>query len=245
MINIDSPTIVDHSVVERIINSGNRPILFFDTCALLDILRIPLPSRSFPTDADQHVIEVKNFINADKAICLSSEICIKEFNDNTPIILKAYDTEFTKIESSINNFYELVDNSGIASEKIDRVSLKKYKIENYFADIAGNIISKIYFVEEEPLRNSAHIRLIDKIPPAAKKGEYKDCIIWETYYKIISELKSRVSFFISSNKDDYCDGSNTEEFHPLLKDEIDTKNNYFIISYTRLYHKLREMKLIK
>ena len=106
MINISNHAVTSIAGLSDI---NSKPIFFFDACALLDILRIPLPDRNNPVGSDLHLIAVKDFIISDKVICLSSEICIKEFNDNAPAIIDSYSHQFSQIENSANKVINIIN----------------------------------------------------------------------------------------------------------------------------------------
>ncbi len=243
MISISNPAVTSIAGLSDI---NSKPIFFFDACALLDILRIPLPDRENPQCSDTHLIMVKDYIISDKAICLSSEICIKEFNDHAPDIINSYSQQFSKIESSANKVISIINNSGTLNQPLNNLNLNVYNLENYFSDMANAVIAKIQFIEELPYRNLAHNRLVDTNPPAHKKGEYKDCLIWETFYKVVRSKTSfeKEAFFISSNKQDYCQLPNSNNFHPYLENEVNGLNSIYRINYTQLFYKLRELQYI-
>lgn len=247
MINISSPNIQDLGDVTNLVNDNNKHLLFLDACALLDIVRVPLPERLNEIDLHTHLIEVKKLIVNNSIICVSSELCVKEFNDNIPAVINSYKLQIDKIEKPLNQYIDNVNKSGIAGYTIAKSDLKSYSLESYFSDIAEVVINKVIFIkEEEDFRNRAHTRVIDKNAPAHKKGEYKDCLIWETF---ISLLKSRASFekynfFLSSNKQDYCKLPNTNQLHPFLVSETDTNNCHFALTFSRLYNRLREFGII-
>lgn len=247
MISISSPKILEKDDVAGRVNEKNKHLLFFDTCALLDIIRVPLPERKNDVNLHTHLIEVKNIIDNESIICTSSELCIREFNDNIPGIISSFKEQIDKIEKPLNRYIEHVNKSGLAGYTITKSDLKSYSLESYFSDIAEVIIDKILFIkEEETFRNLAHTRVIDKVPPALKKGEYKDCLIWETFVNLLRERKSydKFNFFFSSNKDDYCELQNTNELHPSLVNETESYNCHFALTYTRLYHKFRELRIL-
>ncbi len=247
MININSPNIQDLGDVTDIVNEENKHLVFLDACAFLDIVRVPLPERNNDLDLHTHLIEVKNLIVNDEIISISSELCVKEFNDNISEVIPFYKSQIDKMEKPLNGFIENVNKSGISGYPITKSDLKSYSLESYFSDIAEAVINKVIFIkEEECFRNLAHSRVIDKTPPAHKKGEYKDCLIWETFLSLLKNRSSfeKYNFFLSSNKRDYCELPDVNQLHPFLIDETETYNCHFALTDSRLYHRLREFGVI-
>lgn len=233
---------MDLSEVIEKINGHNKPILFFDTCSILDILRIALPERTVQSGSDKQLIEIKNLIINDQVICISSQLCIKEFNDHCSEIVLSYESQLKKIQEPVNKYLTIINNSGIFGD-LPVLDLNIYSMENYFSDIAQTIINKIIFINgEDSFKDAAHVRVIDKICPAKKKGEYKDCFIWETFLQTIkASNKEKEYYFLSSNKQDYCQLPNENDFHPDLKLEISPLNVSFVQNYSMLFHKFRSV----
>lgn len=102
------------------------------------------------------------------------------------------------------------------------------------------------FIEvSQGFKDKAHTRLIDKKAPAHSKGEYKDCIIWETFLSLRRSQtdKSKPAFFLSSNKSDYCEPPYTRDFHPKLLSEVDKLNALYTMDYSALDARLCELKI--
>jgi len=109
------------------------------------------------------------------------------------------------------------------------------------------ILDKIIFIkDQQTFQNAAHVRIVNKTPPALKKGEYKDCFIWESFYQTTKNRDSfsNFSFFISSNKQDYCELPHNHDFHPKLESEISGMNIYYAFNFTKLYDRLLELKIV-
>lgn len=246
MISINSPQQLDLDNVVLKINNENKPVLFFDTCSILDILRVALPERNTPIGLDKQLIAIKDLIVDEKIICISSELCIKEFNDHCQEIINSYEQQLKKIQEPINKYLAIINNSGIFGT-LPVLDLNAYSMENYFSDIAEAIINKIIFINEQAtFKEAAHFRVVNKFCPAKKKGEYKDCFIWETFFQTIKAKDSQLkeSYFLSSNKQDYCELPNDNDFHTDLKMELNTLNVHFLLNYSKLYYELKNIGLI-
>lgn len=244
MTNINPPILSLQDAI-KIVDLENKPILFFDTCALLDILRICIPERHI-AELDKHLIEVKRLIDNNNVICFSSKLCIKEFNDHSSSIINSYESELNKIQSPVNKYLEIVNNSNIYGN-LPIINLNTYSMKKYFSDIVIAIVNKTNFIDEDDdFKEAAHTRVIEKKSPAKNKGEYKDCYIWETFLQLIRNRASHATnaYFISSNKKDYCNQSDFDKFEVDLEGDITGFNIQFALNQTKLFHKLQKDKIL-
>ena len=234
MISISSPSVITLQDGINLINSNNKPIVFFDACSLLDILRIPLPQRKNDLPLKEDLVWINQFISSDKVMCFSSFLCIKEFDDHAQEAIDSYARELKTIQEPVNKYIAFLNSSGILSAPLVSLDLDSYHLENFFLDICRNILGKIKFIKVEDAMNTVAIRkVVEKEPPAHKKEEYKDCVIWETFLKLIQGRTdhSKPNFFLSSNKQDYCVSVKSSDLHPDLKSEANGFNAVFAFNY--------------
>jgi hypothetical protein len=242
MSRILSPNILDKSGVVNLIEGEQKPVVFWDTCSLLDILRIPLPDRGHSTDVLKRIIEIKSKIVSGDIMSLSSELCIKEFDDHVEQCLQDIENAAKKLSRSFNIFAGFINEIPIVVPEISPVDLSMYKINNALIRIVHSIIDKTVFVREDTtFLASAHFRTTYKIPPAKKKGEYKDCYIWATCLDVRKESIGRnySYIFLSSNSVDYADDSKTE-FADELKNETQSAEITYCSNFQIAYKVLKE-----
>ena len=218
------------------LSSEDRPIIFIDTCSIIDIIRAPIRDGII-------IVETLNkYLN-------SIEDSISPIN----FILPSY------FEKEFNEHYD-----DTKKEVYDTLNKAKLKIK-YIDDINGklNIKSKMHndivfdetintldFMTEylllfscildDTLRfsNEAMLRMGSNIAPSKKgKESIKDCHNFEELLFISKNLRvngfSKAIIFCSSNKNDYYKDS---KLNPYIKNELDCVNVIFTTDLSWAFH---------
>ncbi|TXD81176.1 hypothetical protein ESY86_18550 [Subsaximicrobium wynnwilliamsii] len=246
MLIINNAQKKNKSEVINLIDIHKKPVLFWDTCSLLDIVRLPLPDRNNKVDTLSKVIEIKDKIVSNDIISLSSELCITEFNNHIENWSKRLESESKKLSKSHNKFIGFINKVNLTSQTISDIDLSIYKIEELLCQITHAIISNTIFVEEDDtFKEFAHFRTMNKIPPAQKKGEYKDCYIWATCLEIrnTNTDKSYPYYFISSNVSDYAN-ENKKEFVTEISNEATINNIEYFSNFKIAFGILKSKNIV-
>lgn len=238
MTKISDPTLFNINQVTSIVNESRKKIIFWDTCALLDIIRFPRDNE-LVTFID--LIKIHNEIMNDKVYSIASEITITEFNDHviatineTKDLIKKASQQYNSIVTAITHF-----TSALADHNI--VDLSSYNIERYLINIVEDILSKTIFIEKKEIAPLWLDRIVLKKTPLKRKGEYKDAAIWCTCLSLsekiaISGDNDSVLFF-SSNVNDYYEAG-TKNFNRDISTECSMYNIFFGINFTEISSKL-------
>lgn len=246
MLTINNPKKENKSSIINLIDTHKKPVIFWDTCSLLDIVRLPLPERNNTVDTLRMIIEIKDKIISNDIISISSELCITEFNNHIESWSKRLESESKKLSKSYNNFIGFINEINVASQTISNVDLSVYKIEQLLCQITHAIINETIFVEEDDtFKEFAHFRTTNKIPPAKKKGEYKDCYIWGTCLEIRSTNtdKSYPYYFISSNTTDYAN-ENKKDFVVEISNEASINKIEYFSNFKIAFGTLKDQNII-
>lgn len=195
---------------------ATKPIVFWDTCALLDVLRIPYRSGSINelTMYEQILDSIKNGV----IISVTSEIVAEEFDKHFSETCHNLENEQEKRKKGIKDFAAFetnVANKTRIFTAVDLLSIKQ-RLENVINDICKNTI---LIKGDAKQRRFADFRLRHSFAPAAKKNEYKDCYIWGMFITLAQKLPAHVSMtFFTSNKDDYYDKASNDVYSQLKDD---------------------------
>lgn len=186
--------------------NGNKPIVFWDTCALLDILNFYIIQEKDSSSQYDFYQNILQEIKEGRILSVTSQLVYKEF-------MQHFKEMYKKIainEKSLKNVYlEYADTLPQAQKKGLTRAANQLNIVPVFDKLIRDIWkSTIIIKEQQSFQNNAHYRVVNKIPPAAVKGEYKDCYIWTTFVSLSNALKKRYSshpemFFITSNAKDF------------------------------------------
>lgn len=191
----------------------DKPIVFWDTCSLLDIYKVLLIPKTGGYRTLQHYYNILNSIQKGELTSVTSKIVYKEFAQHYEDFIR----NITSNEDSIKETYKDYAATLSEAKKIEILTaVDKLSIVPILDKLVRDIWRNTYVIKEQlSFQNSAHYRVIHKEPPAKTKGEYKDSYIWATYLSLAKKLdvvnkEHPWMCFITSNVKDY--GDNTH--HP-------------------------------
>ena len=203
----------------------NVPILYLDTCAILDILRDPIQEdvRIHEQEASLALLQVaESGINLHALV--ADQVCT-EFQDIVQDVEKKAKDGLLKFQNQIDEMDKLVTLHG-SSGQVDLRHWKDYVVR--CRDIADRWLNVATLLSQS---NQIKLKAVQRVSQArtpSRKGKecLKDCIIVETYLEHISKLckngLTSTAVFVSSNTKDYTESRGTvlrkdleKEFKPL------------------------------
>lgn len=198
-----------------------EPVLLWDTCGLLDCLRIVCRFNKSYLDNYSYVAER---IIAGDVISVIPATVRQELSDNYAEVCDEASLEQGK---AIQAALRLMELSGSAEQDALTVktTLTAADIVARSKAILHGILEKSYVVKDDILfRDFAHMRIMAKLPPAHVKQEYKDCHIWGcvTNCARIRPDMDRKVFFLTSNTADYSAEGCKGEVAELIKHDCDS-----------------------
>ncbi|OJV54215.1 MAG: hypothetical protein BGO31_12745 [Bacteroidetes bacterium 43-16] len=210
MSKVDNPHIVSIlNFVQTIYQPVPKALLFWDTCALLDILR--LPYRNGSVESFRILNKIRVLIQSDELFSVASSLTIKEFNEHEGTII-AETQKSLELTDQYHSTCIDIANDVYGATYISEPSRNKGLV-NVFEGLADTILSKTYFIDTPEVANLALNRIADKLPPASKKNEFKDCVIWETILKLSRDINpidaQNNQIFFTVNTADFFDKGRT------------------------------------
>lgn len=203
------------SVVNRILAApAPVPVLCLDTCALLDIIRVPIRFHKdkISVEVITAAFDLISKASTDKPDLwiLTIELVEKEWLENAANV-------HTELKTHLNNLHYALDHFSKAQNKIETDS------QFYQTDLrCFNLVQQLYSLSESLLKTSiivenddnCKIKAMNRVstddaPAGSKHGknEAKDCMIIEHYLYLCRELRnngfSEKCLFVSSNTQDY------------------------------------------
>ncbi len=184
----------------------NTIFLFWDTCSLLDIIRLP-----FRTNSDNNLKlyqKINELIKADKVVSVGSALTIAELSYNFPRVEQEYDNYLKKLQRDFDLHEKYLIRCNSIENPMLTFQLTEKGLKQQLIKLFIDIISKTTFVsEKQDFNKFAHFRVSYHMAPAQRKGEYKDCYIWATCLELAQELKATNNevIFFTRNKDDFYD----------------------------------------
>jgi len=217
---ISNPTIITKEVLVTLLDASTKPVIFWDTCSLLDIIRLPAPKREHPVRKLEQAMAITQKIVSGDIISLASELTVGEFNHHVGHTQNEVVAAAKEISQLYNKYMEFVRRANPAIT-MPSVDLQAYNLEILLSGLVQDIVVQTKFIQRDDyFLNSAEDRLLKKIPPAKKKAEFKDCYIWLTCLTVrqMSKKTSKPFGFLSSNVKDYSKAP-SKQFDPYLAAE--------------------------
>lgn len=219
---------------------NDKPIIFWDTCAMLDIVRV-IERKSFDTYKQyQKIIEQ---IEKGNIISITSDLVIVEYTKNLP-------EPQQKLQRSINDLINMVNSTvNLIANKRNRTRVKSASallhVENNIIGVVERLWANTIVIRDcRELQLRAHKNTIQGKAPSANRSQYKDSFIWGVYIETIKRVPDDAngnkpeSAFISSNSKDYGEGLNNAQPCTALGTECSRYNGKLHLSLGTLYGNL-------
>lgn len=211
--------------VKKIFTPTPKPILFWDTCALLNYIRFIYREDPGDINTFRAMESIYNKIVKDEIYSVAAETSITEWNDHVDKTIGEVKDSLAKTSSYHLRSIDVIN--AIKTLSLKHEAIDTYDLEELLCQLALNIIAKTTFIEIDQVSTyNAHQRVLRKNPPAGKNEEFKDCTIWEimiTLNKKINATKIPISrCFYTVNTDDFC--SREGRYLWILETEATTNN---------------------
>lgn len=190
----------------RKILENPKPLVFIDTCTILDAIRV-LHRDSIPDSYTEHALKLIERCSQGDVWLLTAESVPNEYADNVDTVVDEAEKAISKIHRSVQalaRFHSLTTKQAIPSQ-----DFTLFKWQAIARDIADKLLSSCISIKrEDEFVLKAATRVTGYIAPAQRgKAEYKDCEIVECFFAIAAKLRdqgySNKIIFVTSNTKDY------------------------------------------
>lgn len=191
--------------VVNMILAHPKPVILFDTCALLDIVR----SVDRDNISPEIISAASTLTSSNDNWLVSSEVVDTEWANNIEIVEAGTRNSVKNLHKRALLFKEALTHSTLTDKWMYPKSFTSYDLEKNLKSISNNLRKSLTLIESDATCiQRASNRVIQCIAPASKgKSEFKDCLIIEHYIELGNRLKasgfSNSIIFISSNKSDF------------------------------------------
>lgn len=214
------PSITD--VVSQII-SQDLPILFVDTCILLDVIR-SIKRKSKNCAAQALALHTAAVVAPKQCIIVVSHLVQHEWQVHEHQLLDEATKHLIDLEEHSGHFHDACGVLGIApgfgrsNYAAQNMAFRLHELSQKLLD-CGIVVDP-----DNACSHQAMHRVIHNVPPSKKGGEAKDCTILEEYLAVARRLYAagfqKTKVFCTSNTNDYCgsDGLHADlaaEFAPI------------------------------
>jgi hypothetical protein len=197
-----------------------QPLLFLDTAAILDILRLPFRHELQVDILDSALTIVDEALaNPRKVWLITTANVMQEFEGRRHDVANELNARIRDLELSITRISSIAK-IAFPERRIGLLDLPELKLEQRIHGIVDRLVSSmIVFRGSTTCVAKARDRLWSGLAPASKaKQEFKDCEIFEEFLELLSAIRMQdfrpPAIFITPNKVDY---GPPPEGHPQIK----------------------------
>ena len=221
---------IDVDEVCATITAKPAPVLFLDTCTILDVLRAPCRESIAVEEISAAMALINMNVQQTPGVWLvTNETVHGEWTANLDTVKTELERESKKIERLRSRLVDAVDTVyGRTHEVGHRV--EHLKLSEHLENLSRQLLSvsqKVKIADSHSL--NAMIRVRKYMAPAGRgKQEAKDCEIFEAFLDVGRALRTRgfadSICFVTANSDDY--GKPTEPKNQLEADLLDINARY-------------------
>lgn len=212
------------------IAAETKPILFLDTCVMLDVFRVVERSNNY---APFNVyVELAKKVKAHDVVVVYNDTVLSEYRFNAPTVVQEQRSKILNLNRRWNAFRSMKDKSAVHND----VNLSVDKIINAAESTLSAIIKDAIIVKDydAALRSSYDVVLKHKAP-AVRDSQFKDAYIFRTCLDLAKKSGKQI-IFCSTNTKDYCDDS--KRVHPEITKQANENNVIVVLSLGEAYGKL-------
>ncbi len=232
------PSIAD---AEAQLRADNRPVLFLDTCILLDIIRATY--RCLGTGYVQRAVELRTLLTSDPPQCalVVASMVPTEWSDNAPKIGDEVRSHLMKIQDQAVHFHDACATLGITLP-FGRPLYSGVGLAESLYNLSKALLTGSVCLDRDAECESRGVgRVVAKKPPSKQGGEVKDCVIVEECLELTRRLRAngftRKCVFCTSNINDYGDPGGA--LHPILAAEFAAVNLTFTANLPWAVHEIQ------
>ena len=217
----------------------NKPIVFWDTCALLDVLRIPMLSRpQFNINTLQAYEQLEAWIQDGSITSVTSELVIREFSEHADHRIADLYVQEQKTKDEVKEQTQYMSDTlkaAMLSTRIDNLNIQKRVVR-----LVAKIWRKTNILKcENSFAQNADYRVRNYLRPSGGKESYKDCYLWISYISLLNKVNpTEPAYFFTTNPADFAENKRSVNLHPDLKTQLPLANAEAVMKIEILRGKL-------
>lgn len=192
------------------------PVLFIDTCAILNIIN-SVHMNSLSEKYAISAIELSR-LHAANVWLTTSQNVKEEWSDNIDAVIAAMEREVSKVDRNISSML-LVANTLLNASYSRPQKISSLNISTHIRSLSETFLNTCLSLERKDEHTIRAMQRVRKNEAPARKGkpEPKDCEIVECFLELGQQLRdsgfSQRLIFFTANQDDF--GTNRELKQPL------------------------------
>jgi hypothetical protein len=215
------------------------PVLFLDTCIILDVIRsIERGYKNCTAAASELLLRATGVPPSVRLVV--SHLVLREWRTHASQLRLDAERDLKVLEERSGHFHDACLVFGI-TVGFNRAEYSRPALAERLHGLSEKVLlSAVIVDEEDECYRRAVRRVIDKIAPSKKGGEAKDCTILEEYLAVCRQLRTngfqKRLLFCTSNTKDYCDKLPSSGLASTLATEFATINLDFCTSLEWAVH---------
>ena len=201
------PSITD--TVARVAAAG-VPVLFLDTCSILDVIRAPLPERKL-SGCVEAAGELVAFAVSDPPACqlVVGSFVPTEFAKNAPAVVAELERRFNRMDEEAEVFHRLCSHLALPVS-FARAQYAASTAANQLCDLSHRLLQSATALDSHADINArAFTRVaVTQRRPCRQNSELKDCTVFEECLEVCRQLQetafAQKLVFCTSKTNDYC-----------------------------------------
>lgn len=220
--------IADISTSVTTLISRRAPVFLIDTCALLDIIRVP----SRQSQKMSHLEGAKEILQKMASNSISTIVTTtieREYSDHISAVSIELERHISKLVASNERLINAMESVNLKYE-FNILNMDNIKLSDSLKAIADGLLKDSIIIDrDDECIGNAHTRVERYNAPSQRgKSESKDCVIVEHFLKLSGQLRNsgftEKMVFITSNSQDY---GSAPKFKPPLDQEFDNLNVFY------------------
>ncbi|MFZ2315511.1 MAG: PIN domain-containing protein [Gammaproteobacteria bacterium] len=226
-----------NDAINHILNAP-APILMFDTCGLLDVMRFPRTGFI----SHNSIVNASRLIQDPRGIhIVVTETVLKEYKKLIDDEQKQTKNALALIDRQHNSLYQAMQHLPDAAVNpypgSQPVLIGADDVANRIRMLIEGLLSKaICLILDKSILDSVTLRQAQNKLPARNGKGHPDCAIIESYFALMEGVRnndiSEKAWFISSNKSDFC--SDGYKIHEDLAGNFNMLQLDFLSELSRL-----------
>ncbi|MBT9097087.1 DUF4935 domain-containing protein [Methylovulum psychrotolerans] len=199
---------VSPAAISQDISRSTAPLLFFDTCIFLDILRSPYRENISvrAISSALHLLKIAEQ-QPHELWLLASETVQYEWRTNIGNVRQELEKEIKKLEHGREKLVAAA-NVVLAIDHAHGHKIIDLDLPGHLERLSENLLNHCLLVKQENVHAlKAMDRVVNSLPPSKQGKEVKDCLIFEAFLDVAEQVRNLgyngIICFVTANTNDY------------------------------------------
>lgn len=216
--------------VATLLAAETKPIVFLDTCVMLDIFRVVERSNSYTPF--KVYVEMAEKVKTHDVIIVYNETIQSEFMYNAPGVVREQRSKIQNLNRRWNAFRSMKDKAKV----INDLNLSEDKIIRAAEVTLRTIIKDAFIVRDyDAALHSSYDVVLKHKALAVRDSQFKDAYIFRTCLDLAKKSGKQI-IFCSTNTRDYCDDN--KKVHPEILKQANENNVVVTLSFGEAFGKI-------